>query len=492
MATEYERTLKYIKSLIGTQGTGAGKPFKVLPWQRRFLKGFLSNQVSALSIARKNGKSTLLGAVACAAIDGPLAKPRAECLVVSGSFDQARIIFDCALAFLPDKSKYRIWDSGMRAEIMNEETGASLRCSASTARLLHGRQNHLILVDEPQSILQTQAEKIISALLTGMGAMNCRICFLGTRPFSPDHFFQKLLDEVADFSMSFSAPTHLVTNKPFNLKTIRMANPSYDYFPPLREAIRKGIERAKKDEVFLQQHQSLVLNGGVDDTIQNLLLQAATWENAEGNVPMDGDRIFAVDLGQDYSMSAIACYTPKSGSLEAFSAFPSTPALETRATRDGVGSLYQRLNRQGELLLLGEFSVDYGELFRTAVERWGKPSRIVCDSYRKADLYQALKDTGLIEVPVELRRWGPIDGSEDVRVFQRAVVDGKVIPKRSLLLRNSMSRVQVEVDGRNNWVIKKRHGDDPALASVLAVSSGVRIPPENEDLETYTLETFTL
>ena len=55
-------------------------------------------------------------------------------------------------------------------------------------------------------------------------------------------------------------------------------------------------------------------------------------------------------------------------------------------------------------------------------------------------------------------------------------MDGKVIPKRSLLLRSSMSRVRVEVDGRNNWVIKKQRGDDPAMASVLAVSSGIRNP----------------
>ena len=94
----------------------------------------------------------------------------------------------------------------MRAEIRNEETGASLRCSASTPRLLHGRQNSLILVDEPQSIQGTQAEKIISALLTSLGKIHgARICFLGTRPFTPDHWFQGLLDDVADFSMSLQS-----------------------------------------------------------------------------------------------------------------------------------------------------------------------------------------------------------------------------------------------------------------------------------------------
>ena len=113
--TEYEKLAKYLRSLKITQGPEAGKPFKILPWQRKFLKGFLNNQVSALSVGRSNGKSTLLAGVGAASLNGPLAKPRAETLLVSGSFSQSRIIFDAVLSFLPeDKSNYRIWDYHVR------------------------------------------------------------------------------------------------------------------------------------------------------------------------------------------------------------------------------------------------------------------------------------------------------------------------------------------------------------------------------------------
>ena len=53
---------KYIRSLSIGQGAHAGEPFKLLEWQRRFIRGAFSPdvQTAALSIARANGKSVLV------------------------------------------------------------------------------------------------------------------------------------------------------------------------------------------------------------------------------------------------------------------------------------------------------------------------------------------------------------------------------------------------------------------------------------------------
>ena len=73
----------YLGGLTTTQGAGAGGPFRLLPWQRRFLTGF-SGTVGdvALSVSRGNGKSTLIAGIACAALEpgGPLVQPRAEAM----------------------------------------------------------------------------------------------------------------------------------------------------------------------------------------------------------------------------------------------------------------------------------------------------------------------------------------------------------------------------------------------------------------------------
>ena len=275
MASESSKLVKYLQSLKVTQGPRAGESFTVLPWQKRFIRGFLDNQVSALSVGRGNGKTTLLAAIAVAALSGPLARNRGEVLLVAGAFSQAKISFDHVLSFLPTKTKrYRVWDTSQNAEILDRETGSILKCGASHPRILFGRAPVLVLGDEPSSWLHTQAEKMVSALLTGQGKHHdARVVFLGTRPGRPDYFFQKMLDGVADFSACYAAPKELYENKPFTMKAIRMANPSLDFMPDLKKAILKDGERAKKDGSLLPAYLALRLNAGVADVVESLLLE---------------------------------------------------------------------------------------------------------------------------------------------------------------------------------------------------------------------------
>ena len=120
---------RYLSGLTITQGRRAGERFKLLPWQRRFLRGAFAPgaDVSALSIARGNGKTAL-----AAAIEGPLVVPRAEIVIVASSFSQATIAFEHVLSFMGDRSKdrtkYRLWQSGQLARIQDRETGAMVRC----------------------------------------------------------------------------------------------------------------------------------------------------------------------------------------------------------------------------------------------------------------------------------------------------------------------------------------------------------------------------
>ena len=105
---------RYLSGLTVSQGRRAGEPFAVLPWQRRFVRHAFAPgvQSAALSVARGNGKTALLSGIAAATLDGPLAVPRGETVIVAASFEQARIAFDHVLAFmgdkLSDKQRWRI------------------------------------------------------------------------------------------------------------------------------------------------------------------------------------------------------------------------------------------------------------------------------------------------------------------------------------------------------------------------------------------------
>ena len=96
--------VKYLVSLIVTQGAGSGEPLRLLPLQKAFVNGaFYTEGDGALSVGRGNGKTTLTAGIACASLDGPLVRPRAETVIVASSFQQARIGFAHVLAFLGER-----------------------------------------------------------------------------------------------------------------------------------------------------------------------------------------------------------------------------------------------------------------------------------------------------------------------------------------------------------------------------------------------------
>ena len=484
---EARNVIKYLSRLKVTQGPRAGEPFKVLAWQKRFIRGFLGADISALSVGRGNGKTSLLAAVGAAALSGPLARPRGEVLLVAGSFDQAKISFDHILNFLPrNNERYRVQDSANNATVLDKETGCTLRCSGATARLLLGRAPHLILVDEPSAILHTQVEKIVAAILTSLGKHdNSRVVFLGTRPGSESHFFQKMLDGGAAFSACYSAPKELYENKPFTMAAIRQANPSLAWMPDLKKAILKDAERAKKDESLLPSYLALRLNAGVSDVVESVLIEAGTWERIEGNAEAKGPTVWGADLGGSAAQSAIACFWPRTGRLEAVSAFPEHPGLQTRGARDGVASLYENCHRRSELIIAGKYTTDVQELLRVSLARWEKPSQIACDRYREADLREALGKAGIPLCRLVFRGQGFRDGAQDVRDFRKAVLDGNVVPVQSLLIRSAMSVARCISDVSGNAKLAKsgegkRPGarDDAAAAAILAVASGTREPPQ--------------
>ena len=89
-----------------------------------------------------------------------------------------------------------------------------------------------------------------------------------------------------------------------------------------------------------------------------------------------------------------------------------------------------------------------------------------------------------LSVQIVPRGMGFKDGSEDVRLFKAALLSGRVVPRRQLLLRAALSETILVSDPAGNQKISKageggrrRQGrDDPAVAVVLAVAESERAP----------------
>ena len=476
----------HVEGLEVTQGEGAGSGLSLFPWEWRFLRGALrrGRRSAALSIARGNGKSTVVAAIATAALDGPLAVRRGEVVIVASSFGQARISFEHVLGFmgdrLRDRSTWRVLDNSNTALIEHRRTGARVRAIASDPRRAHGLAPALVLADEPAQWPPAMRDRMLAALQTGLGKVpDSRFWSLGTRP-DGEHWFDRQLSGGADYVQLHAAASKLPIG---HRRTWLRANPSLDFMPSLEAAIRDEAGKAKADPTLLPSFEALRLNRGTPDTLQTLLLSAATWARIEGLALPSGPYVLGVDLGSSAAMSAAAGYWPASGALTALACFPEVPDLRERGMRDGVADRYLRMERAGDLILAGRRVSDVPTLLRTALERWGPPAAVVADRWREAELREALEAIGFpVGAALVTRGQGFKDGGADVRRFRGACLGGLVTPSKSLLLRSAMSEARTVSDPAGNVKLAKRveggrrnlARDDAAAAAILAVAEGDR------------------
>ncbi len=480
---------RYIEGLTISQGRHRGEPFKLLPWQRRFIRGAFSQPGdAALSVARGGGKTTLCAAIGAASIDGPLAEPMAETLIIASSFDQGLNAFRHVREFLRPKleaapRRYRIQDSVNRASIVDRETMASLTVKGSDPRRLHGSAPKLLFFDEVAQ--WPHPADMLAALKTSRGKItDSRALWIGTRPDAPDHPFEKALSGGAGYSQRHAAAK---SDPPFQRRTWLKANPGLDHLPDLEAIIRQEAEDAKRDPAALESFKALRLNMGTSATGDSTLLDAGTWERIEAPAPGElaatGGYSLGIDLGQNAAMSAAAAYWPSTGRLSAVACFPELPDLKARGLADGVGNLYSEIARTGDLLIAGRRVADIHALLREVLRRWGKPRLIACDRWREAELRDALEAAQFPMTALEVRGQGFRDGGADVREFRASCLSGKVRPDKSLLLRSAMSEARTVGDSAGNHKLSKRveggrrarARDDAAAAAILAVACGHRL-----------------
>ena len=484
-----DRLVGWLGSLTVTQGRHAGKPFQVLGWQRQFIEGTFRDGIteSGLSVARGNGKSTLVAGIALASVvdDGPLLEPNAQVLIAAASYDQGSIIFDHLLAFgedeLRDRTKYRVLNNTQNRQIINKATGSSVRVLSSDFKKAHGIAPKTVLADEGAQ-WGPGGDAMFAALKTSLGKVpGSRLICLGTRPRSNLHWFAKMLSTPATHRY---AQIHAADNLDdfTNPAQWARANPSLLHLPDLREVIRNEAKDAESDPGLKASFLALRLNGGTSEVDnQDMLIDPGLWKTllTQPDAPPEGRKTWGVDLGGSAAMSAIACCW-SSGRLEALAMFGSEPSIDVRGVRDAAGSLYDGAVLSGDLIISGKRIPNIQQLFEEAEHRFGgRPDKIIVDRWRLAELKDALDDPSWQRVPLVVRGQGFRDGSEDVRAWRRACVGRKVNPVQpSMLLTAALAEATTISDPAGNEKLakdsegggRKNSRDDLAAAAILAVA----------------------
>lgn len=482
--------VKSLESAPVGDGDLIGQPFRVLPYQRKFLDGAFKPGIlrAGLTLSRGGGKSGLASALALDSIRpvGALHVTGGETVVIASSFAQARIIFEAcktSLELLGEDGEYRIRDQQNLADIQHRTTKARLRVAGSDNRRAHGWRLNLALVDEP-SQHGPRGELLAAAVRTALGKRrDSRVVYIGTRPSNDAHFFARLLEEKdkSVFALSFAAD---VDDDPFAFRTWTKANPAMRYGMPDVEVLRAEARMAKRDPAEMASFRSLRLNMGVSEVDSQHLIDSTVWRSIETETlpPREGPYALGVDLGGTGAFCAAAAWWPKTGRLEGFVACGTKPPLAERALADGVSGIYEAMRDRDELVQIGNRVVPVGKFLQEAVHRFGKPQAIAADRYRAGELEDGVMEEGLTLPEPTWRGQGYRDGAQDVRSFRAAVLEGKVAAPISMAMRAALSEAKTVTDMSSNEKLAKsgegqhrrRGRDDLAAAIILAIAEGTR------------------
>ena len=379
-----------------------------------------------------------------------------------------------------DRKRWQVRDNQNSALIFDKKTGAGLRCLASDPRRAHGLQPVLVIADEPAQWPFEKSDAMIAALRTSLGKLpGAKFLAIGTRPDDSQHWFSKMLDD-ADYSASYHADHEA---EPLRPESWLAANPSLPYMPHLEAVIKREAARAANDPAQLASFKALRLNQGGDGTISQALVPLDTWRAAEiendADAPALGPTIWGVDTAST-GLAAIACYYPTTGRLDALVGCANVPTLAERGLRAGAGRTYIEAHARGELVLAGDRTLDLATFFRAALDRWGPPTALVSDRWRKAELLGVLQ--GWFPIRYENIHWrgvGYASAGEDIRAFRRAFLDGDVLPVPNLALRDGFRWAITQADPAGNEKLRrvgKTHYDDAAAATVITVGAACREP----------------
>ena len=495
-----DKIVNDMEQLVISEGPLADENFTVLPWQRDVVEAVASYRRIAFSIARANGKTTLVAALACSALrtGGALFRPRGEIILAASSFKQASIAFRHLLFFMRPYlygedgkllPEWRVADNHHVQSVSNRLTGVRLDTIGSDARRSHGLAPSLIICDEPAKWVGG-GEDLYIALKTGMGKqVDSKLLAIGTQSDDQKHWFQRLL-RTSGSKFTWARTYAADKDDPdFDLKSIEKANPSYHHMTSVQAEIEAAQEDALSGGTNLFSYRAMHLNTGTPETAtREMIISVENWTAVvtDSPAPRQGPLAIGIDLGGGISMSAVAFYWPATGRLETYGAFPAEPGLNERGVQDGVGDLYIRMQNRGEITIYPGFETNNVQFLNDILTpvREFEWLGIVADLYAKTKIAQVILELGYQQDIVDHRRVGRgPGGKEDVEAFQAEVLSGHMSVGYSLALESAILEAQLIRDSNGNPALdKRRFGGriDMMQAAVLAVGAGYRwrFPPE--------------
>lgn len=348
-AERVDRIIEFIECLTCPTGRGAGKPFKLLPFQKKFIrkvygpqkKNIRTVERAILSIARKNGKTSFMACLALVHLVGPEAVVNGEIYTAANDKEQAGIVFKICMQIINAtpalKSELRIIES--RKRIVHYASGSYYQALSADVGTKHGLNPTLIIYDE---LSQVKKWDLYNALDTSMGARDeALFVIISTQSEDPDHLLSQLIDDGLK-GVDKSIVVHLYeTDEDADIwdeKSWKASNPALGKYRRI-EDVRKVANKAKRVPSLENPFRNLYLNQRVRS--ESPFIPRPIWLECQAREEEEklrkGEKIIlALDLSATTDLCALVAVSVEDGDRTGAWFWKPEALLEDHEKRDRV------------------------------------------------------------------------------------------------------------------------------------------------------------
>ncbi len=469
------------ETFIVPAGISAGDRFRLHEFQKEFLSAHLETSGGSpryrsqlLSLPRKTGKSTFVGAMLLAYMlpESPIHRPMFRASITAPTAKFARFIPQAAIDLMT---------------AVGREDEIALRHAPNPGRLVlgncyaqllsgdsksgHGDDVDLAIMDEG-GLFPRRQDELFDATRNSLAARDGIQIITGTRLDGPK--FSELLEtkapnryvqlHAADQNADPGDPAQWEKATPggFKIKSKAFVRGEYD-----------DAKASGNLEDFKTSHLNLPGNPSRELLVDYQTLSLCYQPDPQ---PIPDEPVYlGLDLGGSASMTA-ACAVYESGLVRCIGAFPDEPiTLAERGKRDAVSDLYVRCALEGSLLTTAGHVTDLDEFLPFVLEMIGSHpvASVSCDRYRREELLNALGRAGLGWQPV-FRGQGPKDGDADIRATRKLFLSRTLRLKRTRLLEAGIAEADCKISTTGAVQLERSHKTariDVAQALVLGCSA---------------------
>lgn len=482
------------QNLTHFEGEFAGKPFELLPWQKKLvghLFGWLNPDGTRrfrtlfLYVPRKNGKTTLAAGLSLLlfAEDG---EPGAQIYVGAKTREQAGILYDHAATLLNAETIERCGlqiPTGKNARKMYcDEYNSVLRAVSRDAGSMQGYNPSVGIIDE----LHVQPDrKLTEAFIKGMMARKQPLmAYLTTAAEEGENACNEELHaaiQVRDgvvvnpsyFPVIFAADEKDdISDEAVWIK----ANPSIGYATKL-ENIRKEFSEINGSIEKLISFKRYILN--MHTKASAAWVDLAYWDENSGNInpeELTGQKCFAgIDLSSTSDITAIVLYFPESKAILPRFFVPKETARRKLE--------YEYWEKKGLLKIAGGDCINDVEVEQEILQLAADYNilQLAYDPHGMAHMARRLTDQGLEMVPF---RQGTLSMNEPTKLTEKMILQKELQHGGNPVLRWMITNARTVQDNNGCVRIAKENKDSPrkvdgVVAMIMAIGQWMKFDIED-------------